>query len=127
MPSLHNLLVTVETKEAAPFKIAVPISDPPFDRDRTLFHLISEDEQLSFIGTYDQILNYASDMVQKVWSWAITSHHYDWFGTEVKSTEQEVDGNGNREHNQAGREELGRSSGVTLRAVGRDNQGPVGA
>jgi hypothetical protein len=127
MPSLTKLLVTVDTNETGPFKMAVPVSDPPYDRNTTLFHLVSQDESLSFIGTYDQILDYAADMVQKVWSWAITSHHHDWFGTEHKSTEQEAGSNGNREHNQAGGTELGGDSSQAGGGFGAGSPEGIGA
>ncbi len=89
MPSLINYLVTVDTRCVPKFVPAIPVSEGPIDRDSTVFQVLAEDEGLSFIGTYDELIAYAVAIMQSAYSWALHSHHSEWFGDEQQSAESE--------------------------------------
>jgi len=102
MPFSTDYIVTVDTKNAPKFRVAVPISDPPLRRNTTLFHVIAEDDRLSFIGTYDQIIEYATSLMHGMYGWAVLNRHSEWFGDPVEITDQEMRDAGNGNNREAG-------------------------
>jgi hypothetical protein len=88
--SSNPILVTVQVNEAGKFMIPVPVNGDDLDKESTLFHLLSEDNGISLLGTFDQLIDFASDIMQKVWSWSLVSGHSDWIGTDTPPIQKEA-------------------------------------
>ena len=56
--------------------------------------MVSDDQAVSFLGTYDQIMDFCAEIGQKMMSWTIVSGHAGWLGQRIQPTEKEVAGNG---------------------------------
>jgi hypothetical protein len=82
-----NLLITVDLSDPVRFAIPVPIDEEPLDRATTKFHMVSEGQAISFLGTYDQILDFAAEIGQKAMSWPIVTGHMEWIGQRAITTE----------------------------------------
>lgn len=69
-------------------------------RDTTALHITTCAEAIGFIGTMDELLDFATAMEHQVYMWAIKNGHSDWIGQRHERTEKEGArfGDGHKQH-----------------------------
>lgn len=90
----NNLLVTIAARHMGPMALPVPLDDTDMQRETSVFHLVSESSQLSIVGTFDDIIEFATDIMVKMMTWPIVTQHREWL-TEADMLITREAGNGN--------------------------------
>jgi hypothetical protein len=79
-------------------KLELPCNanSPDKGRDGTVFIMSTENDYIHFVGTFDQLADFASDMLAKLFTWPAVTGHSDWFGPEDQAWLMEGIKNANR-------------------------------
>jgi hypothetical protein len=89
-----NVLVTIDSKDAPDFMTPIPLIDEDVTREHTIFHLISNNNSVSIMGTFDEILGYASKIMASMYSWPLVAGRgSEWFANDQDELERVI-GNG---------------------------------
>ncbi len=79
MNSKDKILVTISAANQAPMMFPIPVGAERDSREKTIFHMSSQDGVVNILGTYDEILDFASGIMAKMFSWPLMTGHSDWF------------------------------------------------
>lgn len=73
------------------YKLPVPyvISGDGIDKSATVFLMADRDKGLSVIGTFDEILEFASSIIASMYTWPISMGRNEWLGEPVEPGTEE--------------------------------------
>jgi DNA-binding transcriptional ArsR family regulator len=94
VPYSNSLLVTIAARQIGLMSLPMPIDEGEQNRETSMFHLVSESSQLSIVGTFDEIIEFATDIMVKMMTWPIVTQHREWL-TEADMVITREAGNGN--------------------------------
>jgi hypothetical protein len=106
MPYSDGLMVTIDASTGWRFAMPVPVDSKDIDRETTYFHLVSDGSKVSILGTYDQIMDFCTEIAQKMMSWPIVAGRTDAF-----FEKKDVDQNGVSDHGRDGSQSAEASGG----------------
>lgn len=55
----------------------------PDDKSDAFFTVSSADGKLMIVGTFDDIVKFASDLIVKMYSWPVITGHVDWLSPDT--------------------------------------------
>jgi hypothetical protein len=79
MPSLAKTLVTFVASDNTDFADLRLESTGEPSRQYSVFSVETTDHALAIAGTMDELIDFASAILGRVYSWPIVNHHNDWF------------------------------------------------
>jgi hypothetical protein len=94
MPCSGNVVVTYGVKGRSEFGPVAVTSEGEPSRAATVLNVSSKDLEFSMLGTIDELLDFASDLVHTIYSWMLTNGHSDWLEKLASETESEAAGDG---------------------------------
>lgn len=124
MPYSHKTLTIVDLTKGFTMRIPAPSGMEATDKATTLFSMAEVDDCITLIGTYDQIMDFAADIAQKMMSWPIVTKNLDWLGDELDVVRETANGS-IRGQDRRGSEAEGAESGAG-ECEGRAEQAPDG-
>lgn len=83
MPCSNPLAVTIDATQHSDFDLPEVVVTDGHTKDSTVFLLGTKASGFSILGTFDEILSFASSIVGAMYSWPIRAGHEEWLGTPV--------------------------------------------
>lgn len=79
MPFLVKTLVTLVARDNKDFAdLRLDTTGEP-SRKYSVFSVETTDHALAIAGTMDELIDFASAILGRVYSWPLVNHHSDWF------------------------------------------------
>lgn len=97
MPCSGSVIVTVDVSDRRQFGPVISMSPNAKTRAGTVLNISTTDLEFGLLGTVDELLDYASDIVGSVYSWILANGHADWLDGPAADTESEAAGHGGNE------------------------------
>jgi hypothetical protein len=95
MPSLGRTLVTMVARDNKDFADLRLESTGEPSRSISMFSVETMDHALAIVGTMDDLIDFASAILGRVYSWPLMNHHADWFDEADNEMLGKVMNNGN--------------------------------
>lgn len=90
MASSSSVTAVIDLRQAPKMKIPIPVGMGQGEKATAVFSMTSEGDELTLIGTYDQFLNWAAELGQRMMSWPIVSGQPEWLGDDAKMATMEA-------------------------------------
>lgn len=83
MPYRFRSHIALVAREHSDFHTPELLDETVTTKEETLFALPTKDDALCITGTYDELLNFATRIMQAVYSWPLVTGHTEWLGDEI--------------------------------------------
>ena len=103
MPSRFSRDFPVVVENHSDFGTPELVSDIVTTKADTVLAVSTKDDALCLVGTYEQLLAFAAEIMRTVYSWPIITGHVDWLGDEVTFTDGKVHADATERVNARGR------------------------
>jgi len=89
-----KLVTTVNAARVHDFNKMIPVVMADDSRDSTIFLVAEESESFSILGTFDQIIDFATAIMAEAYTWILTNNRGDWLTGEDQAMIREAAGDG---------------------------------
>jgi len=93
----NAIILTIDISGLGDLEVTSIYDDPESDSTRSMFNILGDNESVSFMGSWEDIMAFVARVGSEMYAWAITNGHTDWLGNIAESAElrgNDNDGNG---------------------------------